>query len=58
MFRFLKNLSYLFIGKPETSSEHMKNETIRLIMERRSCRSFTEEELDDESINTILEAGR
>jgi len=58
MFRFLKNLSTLFTGKPKTSSEHMENETIRLIMKRRSCRSFTDEEIDAESINTILEAGR
>ena len=58
MFKFLKNLSYLFTGKPNTSSDHMKNETISLIMKRRSCRSFTNEEIAAESINTILEAGR
>jgi len=58
MFKFLKNLSYLFTGKPNTSSEHMENETIRLIMKRRSCRSFTDKEVDAESINIILEAGR
>ena len=58
MFKFLKNLSYLFTGKPNTSSDHMQNKTISLIMNRRSCRSFTDEEIDAKSINTILEAGR
>lgn len=58
MFRLLKNVSTLFTGKPKASSEHMENETISLIMKRRSCRSFTDEEIDAESINTILEAGR
>lgn len=58
MLKFIKNLSQLFIGKPKTSSDHMENETISLIMKRRSCRSFTGEEIDTESINTILEAGR
>jgi len=58
MFKFLKNFSTLFTGKPKASSEHMKNETISLIMRRRSCRSFTNDEIDAESINTILEAGR
>ena len=58
MFKFLKNLSTLFTGKPNTSSDHMQNKTISLIMNRRSCRSFTDEEIDAKSINTILEAGR
>lgn len=58
MLKFLKNLLYLFTGKPNISSDHMKNEVISLIMNRRSCRSFTDEEIDEKSINTILEAGR
>ena len=58
MFKFIKNLSYLFFGKPDASYDHIKNETIGLIMNRRSCRTFTNEEVDEESIKTILEAGR
>ena len=58
MLKLIKNLVHLFTGKPDTASSQMKNETIRLIMERRSCRSFIDEEIDKKTINTILEAGR
>lgn len=33
------------------------NETIRSILNRRSCRSFTGEPLDEETLRTIVEAG-
>ncbi len=58
MPKYLKNLLYLLTGKPLASPAQMENETIRLLLERRSCRSFTDDEIDAETINTILEAGR
>jgi len=58
MTGIFSNLYQLFFGKPKISPEIKENETIRLIMERRSCRSFTGEEIHPEHIRTILEAGR
>lgn len=34
------------------------NPVIAALLERRTCRSFTDKQLSDETINTILEAGR
>lgn len=34
------------------------NETVKTIMERRSIRSYTKEQIRDEELNTIIEAGR
>lgn len=58
MFTFLKNLLFLFTGKPRISRNGAVPETVRLLLDRRSCRSFTGEELADDDIQTILEAGR
>ncbi len=58
MIKYLKNLIFLITGKPSIPAGLMGNKTIRLLLERRSCRSFTKEEIDKQSIDTILEAGR
>jgi nitroreductase len=33
------------------------NETIKTILERKSCRSFKEEQISDEQLQTVIEAG-
>jgi nitroreductase len=58
MFRLIKNLIYLFSGKPKTLKKKGENETIRLILNRRSCRSFKDEEISQQDLQAILEAGR
>lgn len=58
MFRSLKNFLFLFTGTPRIPRAAGQNETVRLILERRSCRSFTDERLSDDAIQTVLEAGR
>ena len=55
--RWLKNLLVLFSGKPALASTALP-ETVRLLFSRRSCRSFTDEPLREQDIQTILEAGR
>ena len=58
MLRSLKNFLFLFTGTPRVAKAAGQNETIRLILERRSCRSFTDQLLSSDDIQTILEAGR
>jgi nitroreductase len=58
MYRFLKNLMVLVTGAPRVAKAAGRNETMRLIIDRRSCRSFTQERLSDDALHTILEAGR
>ncbi len=56
MFDCIKNFLALFIGRPR--SAHASQETIRLLLERRSCRRFSGREVTDREMETILEAGR
>jgi len=58
MLKYIKNFFFLFTGKPEITKNNRANETIRLINNRRSCRSFTGESIADDDVKTILEAGR
>lgn len=58
MYKFIKSLLHLISGKPSVTDSQMANETIRLIMERRSCRSFSDDDIDPKQVNTVLEAGR
>ena len=55
MYRFIKNFLFLFTGKPRALRS---NETIDLILHRRSCRSFTDADIAREDLQTVLEAGR
>jgi nitroreductase len=58
MIKYIKNFFFLFTGKPGVTKKDLSNETLRFILHRRSCRSFTGEEINTDDIKTILEAGR
>lgn len=58
MLKFFRNLLHLVSGKPRVPAGARLNETVACILDRRSCRSFSDHELDPEDIQTILEAGR
>ncbi len=58
MLKFIKNLLYLVRGKPRAPADARRNQTIACILDRRSCRRFSSQELDPGDIQTILEAGR
>jgi len=49
---------YLLTGRSEALKNPDLNETLRLILNRRSCRSFSPGDISDADIETILEAGR
>jgi nitroreductase len=52
-----KNFTALFSGKP-SAEPHEFPETLRLLFNRRSCRSFTTDTLSGSDLQAILEAGR
>lgn len=58
MLRLLKNFLFLFTGRPAVPAAATAPETIRLLLDRRSCRSFKDGEVRPEDLQTILEAGR
>ncbi len=58
MFRTIKNIFSLVTGKPHVSKKVRSQETMNLILNRRSCRSFTDEEIGADDFQAILEAGR
>lgn len=58
MLKWLRNFAALFTRRPAADLAGGLPETLQLMFSRRSCRSFTEEPLRDEEIQTILEAGR
>jgi FMN reductase (NADPH) len=58
MLKTIKNFFALFTGKPQVAEKQRSQETINLILNRRSCRSFTDEEIAEEDVQAILESGR
>jgi nitroreductase len=58
MIRMLKNFLALFTGTPQVAVKQRSQETMNLIFNRRSCRSFSDEEIDADDVQAILEAGR
>ena len=44
-------------GHKEKPTGHHSNETIRILLERASCRNFRDQEIPDEIMNEILDAG-
>ena len=58
MLKFIKNLTSLFRGKPEALKNGALDQTISLILNRRSCRSFNSETVSTKDMQTILDAGR
>ena len=58
MIKILNNFLALFTGRPQVAAKQRSQETMNLILSRRSCRSFTDEEIDKDDMQAILEAGR
>lgn len=58
MIRIIKNFLTLFIGAPQVAAKQRSQETLTLMLNRRSCRDFSDEEVDQDDIQAILEAGR
>jgi nitroreductase len=58
MLRTLKNLFRLLSGKPQVAVKQQSQETIGLLLKRRSCRAFTDDEISKDDFQAILEAGR
>ena len=58
MIRIFKNFFSLFTGTPQVAEKQRSQETMNLILSRRSCRSFTDEEIGGDDMQAILEAGR
>ncbi|MCX8043818.1 MAG: nitroreductase family protein [Desulfobacterota bacterium] len=58
MIRFIKNLLYLLSGKACVPQSVRQHELLACIIDRRSCRSFTDEEISPDAVTTVLEAGR
>lgn len=56
--RFIKNFISLFSGSPKVSKKKASDETISLILNRRSCRMFNDSEISTDDQRIILEAGR
>jgi nitroreductase len=57
-FTFLASLVRLLKGKPNIPPALAENALLRTILNRRSVRSFTGQEIPDDIFATILEAGR
>lgn len=58
MIKTIKNFLALFTGKPQVGEKQRSQETINLILNRRSCRLFTDEEIEEQDVQAILETGR
>jgi FMN reductase (NADPH) len=58
MIRMFKNFLALFTGKPQVAFKQRSQETMNLLLSRRSCREFSDEEIAPDDIQAILEAGR
>jgi FMN reductase (NADPH) len=58
MLKIIKNFLALFTGKPQVAKKQRSQETMNLILNRRSCRSFLDEDIAEEDVQAILEAGR
>lgn len=55
---FLRGLARIIASRPRLPRALTDNESLRMVLERRSVRSFKDDPLDDEVWATILEAGR
>jgi hypothetical protein len=58
MLHQIKSLFKLFSQRPHIPDKQKANELVITILNRRSCRSFTDEDINDEDFSLILEAGR
>jgi nitroreductase len=57
-FTFLRSLARLISGKARVAPSLRENQTLKLILQRRSVRSFSNRPVPDEIFQAILEAGR
>ena len=57
MLNLMKSLFGLFTQKPLIPDRQKAHALIKTIFNRRSCRAFTDEDINDEDFNLILEAG-
>lgn len=55
---FVRSLLRILMGRPHTPSSLADNEMLRVILHRRSVRSFADREIPDDVFSAILEAGR
>jgi len=58
MLKPLKNIRALFAGKPRVPADAAASPTMRLLLQRRSCRSFSTGDVRPDELQAILEAGR
>jgi nitroreductase len=58
MLRQIKSFFKIFTQKPYIPDKQKANELVTTILNRRSCRSFTDGDINDEDFSLILEAGR
>ncbi len=58
MLRRIKNILALFTATPPSASRTDLPETLKLIFNRRSCRSFVSGDISAQDIETIMDAGR
>lgn len=56
--RFVRNLLRILTGRPQIPPSLADNQALALILNRRSVRSFTADEIPDDVFAAILEAGR
>jgi nitroreductase len=57
-FGFVRSLLRILAGKPQVPPSLEDNELLRVILQRRSVRTFVEREIPDDVFAAILEAGR
>jgi nitroreductase len=55
---FIRSLAKLLAGRPQPPPSLAGNELLKIILNRRSVRSYLEKDIPDDTFNAILEAGR
>jgi nitroreductase len=58
MLRQIKSLFRLLTQRPHIPDRQKANELVTTLLSRRSCRAFSEEDIDEDDFTLILEAGR
>jgi len=58
MIALFKNIWRLVAGKPKLPAKASENPVLQTLVNRRSCRRFTDEPVSDDAMNAVLEAGR
>jgi len=58
MLKQIKSFFRILTQKPHIPDRQKANEMVSIILHRRSCRKFNDEDISDEDFHLILEAGR